>query len=142
MSNDRSRLILSRFWRQNLILMAALLVVWAIAGLGCGVLLADYLNSFRLGGFPLGFWFAQQGSIVVFILIILVYAVVMNRLETAHHKELEAAMDLATQGSPQELDPILDDASKAMTEVDMPASESGDEEARAQTESPDQEPPK
>jgi putative solute:sodium symporter small subunit len=69
--------------------MAVLLIAWATAGLGCGVLFADRLNDsgIRLGGFPLGFWFAQQGAIVVFILLILVYAIAMNRLDARHHRE-------------------------------------------------------
>ena len=65
--------------------MALLIAVWAFAGLGAGVLFADYLNELgSIGGFPLGFWFAQQGSILIFILIILVYAIAMNRLDAAH----------------------------------------------------------
>ncbi len=69
--------------------MAILLVVWAIAGLGCGVLFADTLNRFRLGGFPLGFWFAQQGSILIFVLLILVYGLLLNRLDAERHQDLE-----------------------------------------------------
>ena len=79
---------IDRYWRKNVMLMIVLLVIWAFVGLGCGVLLADWLNRFHIGGFPLGFWFAQQGSIVVFVLLILTYAVVMNRLDRAHHEEL------------------------------------------------------
>ena len=80
---------IDRYWRSNLKTMAVLLAVWAAAGLGCGVLLADRLNRFRLGGFPLGFWFAQQGAIVVFVLLILIYALLMNRLDGRHQRELE-----------------------------------------------------
>ena len=58
-----------------------LLVIWAVVGLGCGVLFADALNQVRLGGFPLGFWFAQQGSIYVFVLLIFVYVRLMRRLD-------------------------------------------------------------
>jgi putative solute:sodium symporter small subunit len=81
---------LRRYWRSNLRIMAVLLAVWFFAGLGCGVLWADWLNRFTLPGtaFPLGFWFAQQGSIVVFVLVILVYCVLMNRLDRKHHDEL------------------------------------------------------
>lgn len=81
---------LSRYWRSNVTIMAVLLVVWAIAGLGCGVLFADKLNTFKLGGYPLGFWFAQQGSIIVFVLIILTYCILLNRLDKKHHAELKA----------------------------------------------------
>jgi putative solute:sodium symporter small subunit len=78
-----------RYWRKNVRIMGVLLAVWAFVGLGCGVLFADALNRFRLGGFPLGFWFAQQGSILVFVLLILVYAVLLNRLDAEHHRDLE-----------------------------------------------------
>ncbi len=80
---------IDRYWRSNLRIMAVLLVVWAVVGLGCGVLLAERLNQLRLGGFPLGFWFAQQGSILTFVLLILVYALLLNRLDARHHRELE-----------------------------------------------------
>jgi putative solute:sodium symporter small subunit len=70
--------------------MAVLLAIWAVAGLGCGVLFADDLNAVQLGGFPLGFWFAQQGSILVFVVLIFLYAVILNRLDAEHHRELEA----------------------------------------------------
>ena len=81
---------LRRYWRSNLRILAVLLSIWFVAGLGCGVLWADWLNQFTLPGtaFPLGFWFAQQGSIVVFVVVILVYCVLMNRLDRKHHDEL------------------------------------------------------
>lgn len=81
---------IDRYWRANLRLMLVLLVVWFVAGLGCGVLFADALHDVKLGGFPLGFWFAQQGSIVVFVLVVLAYAVGMSRLDRRHHRDLEA----------------------------------------------------
>lgn len=71
--------------------MAILLAVWAVAGLGCGVLFADALNALRLGGFPLGFWFAQQGSIVIFVMLILVYAVLLNRLDDRYRADLASS---------------------------------------------------
>jgi putative solute:sodium symporter small subunit len=88
--DPRVRAAVDAHWRRNVRLMAALLAVWAFVGLGCGVLLAERLNRFSLGGFPLGFWFAQQGSIVVFVVLILVYALAMRRLDRRHHVELEA----------------------------------------------------
>ncbi len=90
---------IDRYWRSNVRLMAVLLLIWAVAGLGCGVLFADALNGFQLGGFPLGFWFAQQGSIVVFVLLILVYALVMNQLDARHHRELVRLRQTASSGS-------------------------------------------
>ena len=82
---------LDRYWRTNVRIMAVLLLVWAGVSFGGGILLADWLNQFRLPftGFPLGFWVAQQGSIVVFVLCILVYCLLMNRLDRRHHEELE-----------------------------------------------------
>jgi len=80
---------LDRYWRWNLRVMAALLFLWAFVSFGCGILFADWLNQFHLPftGFPLGFWFAQQGSIVVFVICILIYCLAMNRLDARHHEE-------------------------------------------------------
>ena len=81
-----------RYWRKNLQIMTILLIVWACASLGCGVLFADWLNQFRLPftGFPLGFWFAQQGSIIIFVLCILIYCLLMNALDRKYQAELQA----------------------------------------------------
>lgn len=83
---------LKAYWRRNLLVMGVLLVAWAFVGLGCGILFADSLNAFHLPGtgYPLGFWFAHQGSIIGFVLIILLYCIIMNRVDAAHHRELEA----------------------------------------------------
>ncbi|NDV62808.1 DUF4212 domain-containing protein [Puniceicoccales bacterium CK1056] len=85
----REQAILRSYWRSNLRLMSVLLAIWAFVGLGCGVLFADVLNQYTLPGtgYPLGFWFAQQGSIVTFVVLILVYALAMNRLDRIHHEE-------------------------------------------------------
>jgi len=90
--SQAERALVDRYWRRNVRLMAGLLAVWAAVSLGCGVLFADALNAWRIGGFPLGFWFAQQGSIIVFVVLILVYALAMTRLDRQHHAEL-AALD-------------------------------------------------
>lgn len=73
-----------KYWRANLKLMAVLLAVWFAVSFGCGILLVDFLNQFRLGGYKLGFWFAQQGSIYVFVILIFVYARRMRRLDRQH----------------------------------------------------------
>ena len=72
---------LQKYWKKNLRYLAILLVIWFAVSYGFGILLADSLNAYRLGGFPLGFWFAQQGSIYVFVALIFVYVYLMNRLD-------------------------------------------------------------
>ena len=69
------------YWRRNLTLMVKLLAIWFAVSFGCGIILVDWLNQFHLGGYPLGFWFAQQGSIYVFVALIFYYARAMNRLD-------------------------------------------------------------
>ena len=71
----------ARYWRKNLSWLGALLTVWFVVSYGCGILFVDQLDKFKLGGVPLGFWFAQQGSIYVFVMLIAVYVLVMNRLD-------------------------------------------------------------
>ncbi len=69
------------YWHKNLQYLAVSLSIWFAVSYGCGILLVDYLNQIRLGGFGLGFWFAQQGSIYVFVILIFVYVFLMNRLD-------------------------------------------------------------
>ncbi|MAJ62235.1 MAG: hypothetical protein CBC48_21210 [bacterium TMED88] len=71
------------YWRANLRLLASLLIVWFGVSFGCGILWVDRLNEIRIPGtgFPLGFWFAQQGSIWVFVALIFVYVWRMNHLD-------------------------------------------------------------
>ena len=70
-----------RYWRINLIYLSILLAIWFLVSYGFGILLVDQLDTIRIGGFKLGFWFAQQGSIYVFIVLIFVYVRLMNRLD-------------------------------------------------------------
>ena len=90
-TGNKAAAALRRYWRANLRIMAVLLAVWALAGLGAGILFADALNAYIISGtgFPLGFWFAHQGSIIVFVLLILAYCLYMNRLDMKHRRELE-----------------------------------------------------
>ncbi len=62
------------YWSRNLSLMVKLLVVWFVVSYGCGIILVDVLNQIQIGGYKLGFWFAQQGSIYVFVALIFYYA--------------------------------------------------------------------
>ncbi|WP_262695866.1 DUF4212 domain-containing protein [Kordiimonas aquimaris] len=69
------------YWRANIRLLLGLLVVWFAVSFGAGILFADVLNDFTFIGFPLGFWFAQQGSIYVFVILIFVYTRKMKAIE-------------------------------------------------------------
>ena len=70
-----------QYWRHNLRYVVGLLLVWFVVSFGCGILFVEQLNNIRIGGFQLGFWFAQQGSIYVFVVLIFVYVRLMNRLD-------------------------------------------------------------
>ncbi|MEZ4919062.1 MAG: DUF4212 domain-containing protein [Saprospiraceae bacterium] len=72
---------LQEYWQKNIRLLLTLLVVWFLASYGCGILFAGPLNSIQIGGFKLGFWFAQQGAIYVFIVLIFYYVKRMNKLD-------------------------------------------------------------
>ncbi len=69
------------YWKENVKYLFILLTIWFIVSYGAGILLKDALNNIRLGGFRLGFWFAQQGSIYVFVILIFVYVRLMNKLD-------------------------------------------------------------
>ena len=69
------------YWRKNLLYLFILIAIWALVSFGFGILFVDQLDAIRIGGFGLGFWFAQQGSIYVFIILIFVYVFLMNRLD-------------------------------------------------------------
>lgn len=69
------------YWRTNLRYLFILLVIWFIASFGFGIFFADKLNQLKLGGFKLGFWFAQQGAIYIFVVLIFLYVRWMNKLD-------------------------------------------------------------
>jgi putative solute:sodium symporter small subunit len=69
------------YWKKNLKYLAILLSIWFLVSFVFGILLVDELNRIRMGGFKLGFWFAQQGAIYVFVLLIFVYIRLMNKLD-------------------------------------------------------------
>ena len=74
------------YWRANLLLLSKLLLVWFLVSFGCGIIFAPSLNQFKLIGtdFPLGFWFAQQGAIYVFVILIFIYIKAMDRLDNEY----------------------------------------------------------
>lgn len=72
------------YWQENLRLVAVCLAVWFAVSFGCGILLVDALNQFAIGGVPLGFWFSQQGSMYVFLVLVFVYALAMARIDRCH----------------------------------------------------------
>ena len=72
---------LEQYWKKNLSLMSVLLIIWFVVSYGCGILFVEQLNAIKIGGFPLGFWFAQQGAIYVFVCLIFVYYFKMNAVD-------------------------------------------------------------
>ena len=72
---------LQEYWRRNVKLMIGLLAIWFFVSYFLGVILVIPMNAIKLGGFPLGFWFAQQGSIYVFVVLIFVYCALMRKLD-------------------------------------------------------------
>ncbi|MAO32245.1 MAG: hypothetical protein CL824_01950 [Crocinitomicaceae bacterium] len=70
-----------QYWKENIRLLFILLSIWFLVSFGAGILWVEELNAIRLGGFKLGFWFAQQGSIYVFVILIFIYVKLMNKLD-------------------------------------------------------------
>ena len=75
---------LQEYWQKNLRLLGILLAVWFIVSYGFGIIFADWLNHFKIGGYKLGFWFAQQGAIYVFVVLIFVYVNRMNKIDAEY----------------------------------------------------------
>ncbi len=72
---------INNYWKTNIKYLSTLLAIWFLVSFGFGILLVDLLNQIQIGGFKLGFWFAQQGSIYIFVVLIFVYVFLMNRLD-------------------------------------------------------------
>lgn len=77
------------YWSANLKLVGCLLIVWFIVSFGCGILFKEQLDQFSVGGAPLGFWMAQQGSILCFVLLLIAYSYFMNKLDKEHSYDEE-----------------------------------------------------
>ncbi len=82
------------YWKQSLKIIAFLLMIWAFVSFGCGIIFREYLDAEMpsVGGAPFGFWMAQQGSIVVFVLLLFVYNLLMNRLDRKHGYDQEGSL--------------------------------------------------
>ena len=80
----------NNYWYSNLKILSILLTVWFIVSFGFGIIWSDSLDQFQIGGFKLGFWFAQQGSIYIFVLLIFIYVLLMNRLDKKYRKDTSA----------------------------------------------------
>ena len=77
------------YWRSNLKILSILLSIWFVVSFGFGIIWSDFLDQFQIGGFKVGFWFAQQGSIYFFVLLIFLYIYLMNRLDKKYKKQSE-----------------------------------------------------
>ena len=82
-----------RYWSANLRILAVLLSFWFVVSFGLGILFVEPLNQYSLGGFPLGFWFAQQGSIFAFIALVLIYAIWIGRVERRYRAERDERLE-------------------------------------------------
>ena len=71
----------NKYWKANLKIVFSLLVIWFISSFGFGIIFSDFLYEFKIGGFKLGFWFAQQGSIYIFVALVFIYVWLMSRLD-------------------------------------------------------------
>ena len=69
------------YWRANLKILIILLSIWFMVSFGFGIIFSDFLDQYQIGGFKLGFWFAQQGSIYSFVILIFIYVHLMNKLD-------------------------------------------------------------
>ncbi|HAD04350.1 MAG TPA: DUF4212 domain-containing protein [Desulfuromonas sp.] len=69
------------YWKENLTYIVVLLAIWFFVSFFCGIMVVDQLDAVRIGGFPLGFWFANQGSMITFVALIWIYVGLMNKLD-------------------------------------------------------------
>ena len=76
------------YWKSNIKIVSILLSIWFFISFGCGILLVDFLDQFRFGGFKLGFWVAQQGAIFVFVALIYTYIYLMDKLDNEYNVQL------------------------------------------------------
>lgn len=87
------KLALKAYWKANIKILISLLLVWFLASFGFGILWSDALDQIQIGGFKLGFWFAQQGSIYIFVLLIFIYVHLMNKLDQKYKKQISQELN-------------------------------------------------
>ncbi|NLR94284.1 DUF4212 domain-containing protein [Flammeovirga sp. SR4] len=85
--NKETNIARKKYWKTNLKYLGALLSIWFLCSFGAGILFRDTLNEIRIGGFKLGFWFAQQGAIYIFTILIIAYIFLMNKLDKKYDVE-------------------------------------------------------
>ena len=87
MNNTRRNI--EQYWKKNIQIVSILLIIWFLASFGFGIILADYLDEISFFGFKLGFWFAQQGSILIFVAIIFIYIRSMKKLDQEFKEDID-----------------------------------------------------
>lgn len=87
MNNTRRNI--EKYWKKNIQIVSILLILWFLASFGFGIILADYLDEISFFGFKLGFWFAQQGSILIFVAIIFIYIRSMKKLDQEFKENID-----------------------------------------------------
>ena len=80
---------IDQYWKKNIQIVSILLIIWFLASFGFGIILADYLDEISFFGFKLGFWFAQQGSILIFVAIIFIYIKSMRKLDQEFKENID-----------------------------------------------------
>lgn len=86
------------YWKANIRIVLSLLLVWFFISFGCGILFVDALDTIRFGGFKLGFWIAQQGSIFVFVILIFIYIYLMDKLDAKYDQSMAASGNKGKDG--------------------------------------------
>ena len=80
---------IDQYWKKNIQIVSILLIIWFLASFGFGIILADYLDEISFFGFKLGFWFAQQGSILIFVAIIFIYIRSMKKIDQEFKENID-----------------------------------------------------
>jgi len=85
--------VFKAYWKANIKILISLLIIWFLASFGFGILWSDELDQIQIGGFKLGFWFAQQGSIYIFVVLIFLYVHLMDKLDQKYKKQISKELN-------------------------------------------------